>query len=211
MKEMELREMHVLFINIGLILTGAIGTGMSYLRYHDKRASHLTILLSSLALIDIYTDVDLLARLDGLENPTLFNEFGLALLASLFANVIILLYVFHVESRRNAYFSQWQTMNFDAFVTVFCFACLDMQIISITYSRVFGWSLTDAPLSREARRHLNAVSYLSLLFENIPQLIVQLKVLKIIGQSSEARSLFGDTLYFALILSIFDIFAGTSG
>ena len=151
-----LQSLPVRYVNAGILCLGVLGMAASYFLHRGKDISHTAILKSAFALVDIYIDGVALVNLAYFpEGPTLFKQLATAMLLSLVANLVFLLYTFRVESGHNIPFAQWQTTHFRKFVTVFCLACFDMQLMPSIYSGVFGWAITNAPLSEYACRHLD--------------------------------------------------------
>lgn len=165
-----------------------------------------------MAVIDIKTDFVLLYKLRHLPRTmSYFWIFFGMLVTSCFANFTILYYVLGNEIVASPVFSEWRLNNASAFNVAALFSWLYMQTIYIINSRVLDIGATNAPLSFDALRRLNMFSYVSLLIENIPQLLLQLLILltangndrNVLGRTYTSRSACQYTTYCWLSLVLF--------
>lgn len=195
-------------VNSGLAALGLIATILSRFMTKGRYAQHTVPLQTALALCDIYTDIELTTRMyaAGHALRAYFWWFAASLLASMLANFGIMYYVFSGETRSNVLFGHWRVQHASFFNGLQWMSCLDMQVIYLINSRVFDLGVTTANLSYDAQRLLNMATYISLLIENIPQLILQI----MIWCKNEANAL-GANIYFAVALSIFDILSAVMG
>lgn len=158
--------------------------------------SHTTILQVGLGIADIIVDVLVLVNLSYYpEYQTLFICFLAAQILSIIFNLCILGYIFKKESQ-NVRFMLWQLRNAYSFNSLVTLSCLDMQIIRVMHSRIFGLGITNAMITIETRLRLTTASFAALLIENIPQLALEV----LIYQKSKSN-----LVLLSVIMSGFDI------
>lgn len=195
---------YAIIVNVGVGSIGIFLTGLSYC-LSNGNAKHGTIVQASQGLLDIITDILLMVDLYRSANLRGFFSWflGSQILSTLF-NSFILAYIFRSE-RQNIKFRLWHFNNPNSFVLLITLSCLDMNIIRLMYSGVFGLDSTSARITAATRRYLSMASFGSVLLENIPQLILELMIL----QTRDGEN--NNVVLLAIVHSSFDIFCSFVG
>lgn len=169
-------------VNSAIVGSGLVATGLSFRITTVPKASNLVITQCALVLSDLITDFSLILNWYG--KVSLWSFWGLVSTegASLVLNTGAMFYVFKNEETRNPRFAKWRVRRSGYFASVVILAALDMQIIYVIDSKVFNMDATNAGLSFAVWKNLNLLSTISVLFENVPQLV--LKVLVYMDASS---------------------------
>lgn len=200
-------------VNGMLFLAAVVLTIQSY-SYNPKGPSHSSIMQVALALSDVFTDllllVELYHRVHG-NAITMFWAFLACQIVSLVFNAFVLLWTFKDEAQSRVEFQHWYLNNNSTFICILTFSCMDMQTIRLIYSRVFDLDVTKAPISITTRQRLSMASYVSLLFENIPQIIVELTLYLTVRNNVDGWGTKYTVLLMALALSGFDILQSIVG
>lgn len=167
---------------------------------------HATIMQVAIALSDIFVDIVLLINLyqGGEEFRSLFYWFLGSQIASFVFNAVIMAYIFWEEAEQRVQFLLWHLQNAYAFNFILTLACMDMQIVRIIHSQVFGLSSTNARITANTRSRLTTASFASMLIENIPQLAMEI----VIAKKTEVVN---DVVILAITLSAFDILQSLMG
>lgn len=205
------------FVNTGIAGSALLLSTISY--YAHREGRHIVIMWSAIGVADVFTDVSLSVNLYGGVYKTYFILFTSAMGLSLFANAYLLYRIFkekieyaldeddEMESltRQDREFRQWYVNNFGCFKYTLFLACFDINMIRVIDSRLFNCVSTSSRLSIKVKNRLNRDSSLSMLIENIPQLIIQVLVItESFKDGSETTSLH-ENLYLAISLSAIDM------
>src|SRR3954451_7642661 len=89
-------------------------------------------------------------------------------------NLLVAMYIFTTEIKRNSTFNEWfrNCPVLSSIITLL--ATSDLQIIVLLRSKLFGWKLFDAPLSEKADNIIRWYTFANIFVEDLPQLFFQI-------------------------------------
>lgn len=127
------------------------------------------------------------------------------------SNVVLVYYIFSNEIKANRTFANWYVNNAGGFIVCVVFASFDMNSMYMITSGVFGLGMTSAEFSFDAKRNMAKYCNLSILIENIPQIILQVNIWRSIRSGTLHGGSVKESLLVSVINSGVDIFAASLG
>ena len=129
-------------------------------------------------IFDLYTDIAYVYELISYGVSTLTVAFICSLVIALLLNSIIALYLIRSEMNNNSMFAAWFYSNFNtitAIIVLLLFTDIGL-FITIFTSQLFGDTIFYCPLSIHGTNIIQRAAIFSVLFEHLPQFIVQICV-----------------------------------
>ncbi|CAG8433374.1 8104_t:CDS:10 [Ambispora gerdemannii] len=138
----------------------------------NSEAANMLIFFVALILLDFALDVTFLVK-HGKDVSWLFLPSLLVLIISAGINFVGTTIILVRETTESQLFSKWFRNNTDIAILLALFGTVDVEIVRLLWSNLFDAKIFKAPVSDRTRAVIFWMSSLSLIIEDIPQLVFQ--------------------------------------
>ena len=169
--------------------------------FRPPNVQHFVFIKVGITLFDFFSDIAfglyllylILYSNNDSKYLTLFIIYTIFLFFTYMCNLMILVNLFKKEfdlgnkykfNEFNKWFTKYATTS-SGFRIVYIISMMNIELMSILYSRAFNYPLFFAPFCFDTIKYLKKSAILAVLFENIPQLITQIIVLGSVSSNND--------------------------